>query len=329
MRNYSYLCDPDYSEQTHTAMTKRIIHNCWLLIVCFILSACEKVVIEEETPQDEFGNVTLSVSGCEQLADRGRGAEDISKVCSRMHFVIYKDGEKQKAINQKAGDASFGQVSLTLDPGDYEVLILGHSCPGKDNPNMKEATKIQFSNLTDSGNGTGYSDTFYYYGTLSVDSKSISQSFLLKRAVAMFRFTTTDVKPSNIKKFRFYYTGGSGALNATTGLGCVNSKQLVYFDTPDSEDGKPMQFDIFTFLHATAGQLTIQIKALDSNDNAVFERTFEDVPMERNTITQYSGTFFVNGDDTPETPGTPENPESSSNTIQVETEWADTRYFTF
>ena len=44
------------------------------------------------------------------------------------------------------------------------------------------------------------------------------------------RFVLTDDIPSDVKKMQFYYTGGSGAFNALTGLGSVNSKHYHWCD---------------------------------------------------------------------------------------------------
>lgn len=38
---------------------------------------------------------------------------------------------------------------------------------------------------------------------------------------------TDETIPSDVRKMQFYYTGGSGAFNAATGLGSVASKQTV------------------------------------------------------------------------------------------------------
>ena len=335
-------------------MTSRMIRNSWLLMACLVLSACEKVVLEseEDDTQEQTGNVTLSVAGFEELKGWARGTTDLMEVCTRLTFVVYQNDEKVKAVNQKADDSDFGKVSMTLDEGDYQVLVLGHSCAGKDNPSVKNATKIQFTNHTESGSGTGYSDTFYYYGDLTVGAKQTSKAYTLKRAVAMFRLVTTDVKPANIKKVWFYYTGGSGALDATTGYGCVNSKQAVFFFPDEETDGQTMQFELYTFLHEEEGEIDIQVRGFDAvNDgNVVFERAFKGVPMQRNTITQYSGALFSTGNekpedpdnpdnpdnpDDPENPDNPENPENpddptpSTGTFQVEADWAATNYFTF
>lgn len=53
-------------------------------------------------------------------------------------------------------------------------------------------------------------------------------------------------------------------------------------------------FDIFTLPHTEEDVLTkLTVTALDANDNTVKERTFEKVPVNRNQITRYTGSFSV------------------------------------
>ena len=335
-----------WHKNENSRMTQSLIRYCWTLAACILLAACEKVVIDEEETgsKETSGNVTLSVKGFEELNGKARATMNLTEVCTRLSFVVYQNEEKVKAVNQKAGDADFGTVSLTLEQGDYQVLVLGHSCPGKDNPTMKEATKIQFTNLTESGNGTGYSDTFYYYGDLTVGAKQTNKSYKLKRAVALFRLVTTDVKPTNIKRIWFRYKGGSGALDATTGYGCVNSTQVVFFYPDETSDGKTMEFDLYTFLHEEESTIDITVRGFDATTggNVVFEQAFKGVEMQRNTITQYSGALFGTGNeepggpDNPNDPNTPDDPndpgdqgDEGENTFVVETGWEGTRYVNF
>ena len=113
-------------------------------------------------------------------------------------------------------------------------------------------------------------DTFYYYGDLVVTSEVQSYDLTLTRAVAMFRMVLTDDEiPSTVTKFKFYYTGGSSTFSPSAGYGCVNTEE-----------------DVLTKLTVTA---------LDANDNTVKERVFENVPVTRNQITRYTGSFFGNG----------------------------------
>ena len=105
-------------------------------------------------------------------------------------------------------------------------------------------------------------------------------------------FLTDDEIPSSVAKFKFYYTGGSSTFSPKDGYGCVNSKQTEIRTVADGVT----TFDIFTLPHTEDDMLTkLTVTALDANDNTIKERIFENVPVTRNQITRYTGSFFSNG----------------------------------
>ena len=101
---------------------------------------------------------------------------------------------------------------------------------------------------------------------------------------------TDDEIPSTVTKFKFYYKGGSSTFSPSAGYGCVNSKQTEIRTVADGVT----TFDIFTLPHTEEDVLTkLTVTALDANDNTVKERVFENVPVTRNQITRYTGSFSV------------------------------------
>ena len=55
-------------------------------------------------------------------------------------------------------------------------------------------------------------------------------------------------------------------------------------------------YEIYTLPHTEEDVLTkLTITALDANDNTIKERVFENVPIIRNQVTRYTGSFFGNG----------------------------------
>lgn len=287
-----------------------------LFAAVMLLCGCERVIYENElSDNDPSGNVRLRISDFEAMDGDVRSVQSVTAVCTRLHFVVYKNGTQVKAVTQKSDDSLFGEVTMSLAPDTYQLLILAHS--GLANPSLSNPARIAFTNAS-ATNGTGFTDTFYYYGDLTVSEEdNIQESFMLKRAVAMFRLTTTDVKPAEVKKFHIIYKGGSGTFDATTGFGCVNSTQVDFIDTDSSLDGQPIQISLYSFLHAETGEMQFTIRALDSKDAELYAKDFNNVPMKRNTITEYCGAFFG---------GTP---IGGKFTFQVETDWEETNVYNF
>lgn len=303
---------------------------CAVLIGGFSVS-CEKGITEEVAQQQTKNNVTIRVSSVEAdwNASTTRALVNVGEVCSRLCFAVYQDGTRIKSKNQEVGESDFGTFNLNLNPGEYTVLVLAHS--GRANPTTTKPEKIQFTNPESSG-GTGFSDTFYYYGKMTVDEDNTDVNISMKRATAMFRLVTTDIKPANVKKFQFYYEGGSGALDATTGLGCVDSKQSVFVATGDELTGKTLVFDMFTIPRSEKAKLNIIVKAFDSKDDILYQREFNDVVVQQNCITRYTGKYFVkDSPDKPDIPDEPDDPEvePKSMVVMVDAEWASIIDFDF
>ena len=295
-----------------------------VVIVAAIMSvaACEKAVDEEsdvvssssssKTTKDGKLNVTFRVAEFRQIPYEAmkrndtRSVVDITSYCSHLNFVVYKDGKKIDSRTQTKGNADFGETTMSLRAGDYQLLVLAHSSVGG-SPTLTDPEKIQFTNQL------GYSDTFYYYGNLSVDNDQLTHEIRLTRASARLCFIVTDDIPENITHFYFTFTGGSGVLNAVTGTGGnVNSKQEKKVKVEGLTS--PITFNLYTFLHEEEGLLNVKVDALNSKGEVVVSRSFEKVPVSRNKITEYKGSFFE---------------KNHTLNFTADTDWADTLRISF
>lgn len=260
----------------------------WTLLLALTgLSACEKAVFDEQTnsggQQPTGGNVTIRASLYDIVPFETRDVQNIADYCTHLQFVLFQDGTKTNGINQKKEDANYGQVTLSLQPGTYQLLVLAHS--SMSNPTTSDPTKIQFTNQT------GYSDTFCYYGDLVVSEGQNSYDVRLQRATSMVRVTITDEIPLTVKTIRLYYEGESGVLNATTCMGgTTNSKQSITYNMDDYQ--APLTLEAYTFMRAEEGTLNMTVTAYDANNNVVVEKKLNKIPVKYRMVTEYSGSLF-------------------------------------
>lgn len=277
-------------------------------VIMFALTSCEKAnLVSEEMQGDPAGNLSVSVFQIEHTAFASLTRAAVGDVCTKLSFAVYdEEGSRVKQVNQTSDKTGFGQCSFQLEEGNYQLVVVAHSAKG--NPTMTNPGKIQFTN------STGYTDTFIHNEEVTIGEEAVALQISLNRIVALCRFVITDNIPEEVKKIQFYYTGGSGAFNAATGLGSVNSKQTVAFDVSSGQT----QFDLYTFLHNQEDNVALKVTALDANGNVLFERDF-DVPMEQNHITWLSGAFF-NGTGSSATTVTG---------VTVNTDWAGETHLTF
>lgn len=265
-----------------------------LLLLCIIVAAsCQQSVSDDITEGNTSAaksNVNISISQIEQIPFSTPSnivrATDVKQACSRILFIVYNDdGTRKESKVQNSTDADFGKFSTNLDNGTYRFVILAYN--SKENPSSyAKPTEITF------GNNGKMSDTFLWSEEITVDGK-VEKSVTLKRAVAMFRLVTTDNVPSQVTRINFHYTGGSSSIDATTGIGCKNSKQDENITV--TETGKPGTFEVYTFPRDDENVLDMTITAFDAKGNVVVSKHFDDVPITRNKVTQYTGNFFNNG----------------------------------
>ena len=266
-------------------------HLLTFAILCCLLTGCEHVNIADieeangsNAATELKGNLRISVSQLEQTPLSAITRAGLVDVCSRLNFAIYNlSGSRIKQTNQVWGDTGFGSTSFQLDEGTYQLVVLAHSSNG--NPTMTDPAKVRFTNAQ------GFTDTFLYNDNVTVGAEPQTRTLTLHRITSLCRFVIDGDIPSGVSRMRFYYTGGSGAFNAATGLGSVNSKQDVKFDVTSGQK----EFDLYTYLHDTEGTIHLKVYALDAADNVLTEREFN-VSLAQGKMTIYSGDFFSGGD---------------------------------
>ena len=298
---------------------RNLVHYMCILCTLLSLSSCEKAITDSDTVvsgsvADKNANLQVTVFSIEKTPFETftRTAAPVSEACTRLNFAIYDEGgSRVKQVNQSSAEADFGKASFQLEPGTYQLVVVGHSASG--NPTMTDPTKVQFTNAT------GYTDTYLCYANVTIGEDKVDYKVSLDRITALCRFVLTDTEiPAEVKKMHFYYTGGSGAFNAQTSLGCVNSKQDVKFDVSASQK----QFDLYTFPYkSTEGTIHLVVSALDASGVEILQREF-DVSIEKNYITWVSGSFFGSSGSDP-TGG------AGITSVTVNTDWAGETHVTF
>lgn len=264
-----------------------------LFVACslslFICTSCEKVNMEEEDKKEiaDGVNLTFHVAQFEQLSfnkhqARTRVAVPISDVCSRISLAIFQGDNKVKSINQTSSSEDFGKLNVTLAKGRYQIVIIAHS--GEGSATVTSPTEIKFHN-------NKVTDTFYFYEDITVEN-DMRKDVVLQRAVAKFVLATDDIIPENVTQMEFKYTGGSSTFDAVSGRGCVNSRQTETRKVSTGMLGKPGTFEIYTFPRTDSKGLNLTITAQDQSGTALVEKSFMNVAVQVNAITQYSGVFF-------------------------------------
>ena len=272
-----------------------LLFICTCALAC--LAACQKPFADDSGSAKGKGRYTVTFGAfCIEQTPFGQNTGGKSRtataspkdVCTRMSIAIFDESNERVATDSKeSSQADFGQFAIKLDEGKYRVVVVAHS--GTGNATMTSPTEIKFKD-------NKLTDTFYAYRDIDISSDD-SYSLTLKRAVAMFRLVVNDPTPDDVGTMKFYYTGGSSTLDATTGCGNVNSKQTELRTVEAAAHTGASTYDVYTFPHADGKRLKMTVSALKKNDSqtVLYTKTFDDVQVVRNVITQYSGNFYDKG----------------------------------
>lgn len=297
---------------------KRFAYIITLCILAVTMTACARYELEED--DEVIGNgenrLTLKLSPFEKgnfdVNPSSRAIVGINEVCSRISFAIFdSNGKKVASANQdsKTGNG-FGTFNADLNDGVYDLVIVAHSTGG--NATIAKPDSIRFTD-------NKVSDTFSYYERITLDG-NLTKEIVIRRCVAMFRLQLTEKIPESVKFMKFYYTGGSSALDAKTGFGCINSRQTEIREVPESAyTSKDNSFEIYTIPHSTDGELKITVSGLAADGKSELDQiVFENVPISQGQITTYTGTIFNVSDDPTYSPSLP-----TSFTVKANDSWTE------
>ena len=257
-------------------------------MVLALVMACEKPLIEgagnQSQSEEDGANVRLRFS-LYDMQDFTRAASPLLGGCTRLSVAIFNEGgTKIKSIQQTASDAAFGTAAVLLTDGTYTVVAVAHSST-EGHATITSTEKVTFAN-------NKMTDTFAACETFTVGEDSeVDRTITLQRVVAMVRLTVKGTIPDEVKRFKFYYTGGSSTLNPTTGYGCVQSKQTEYRTTVGN-DTVVTNYELFTAPHDLNDVLKLVITAQDLSGATKGEWTMDNVPVTRNKITTWTGRLF-------------------------------------
>lgn len=256
------------------------------LCVLLSLTCCTERI--HEIPEEGGSGipVSFSVSKLEQMpfaAVQTRAGAGLG--CSMMTFAVYSCDSLMNRItysNQKSTDAGFGTFSASLEEGRYKLMVLAHNAAS--HPTTTKPREIEFKS---NPNGLKMTDTFLFFDEIEISKSNADFDLTLSRVVAKFQLSLQDEQlPSELTTLKFYYTGGSCTLDATTGLGCKDNKltEMVAVD-PEIKD-----YEVYTFIKNDKLKMTITAM---NGDASLKEIILDNVPITRNYITRYSGEMFA------------------------------------
>ena len=187
--------------------------------------------------------------------------------------------------HQTASDADFGAPTITAEYGDHTFYFVASR---GDTPTI-DGTTITWAKP---------SDTFWSSLTMTVaPSTSVSQSVTLHRVAARLRVTITDEIPTGLAVLSVTPSHWYYGLDITTGEATYDRQTARTVNVPASYIGTTGQLiaSFFTISPSESWSTDVSLQALKSDNTPMASISVADVPMQRNHITDYSGTMFGAG----------------------------------
>ena len=257
----------------------------FLFVATLLFASCEKYVAEEGTQSESKvvnGNLVVKA---ECVVTKAAGDEDeqvslpLNERFTRMSMVLYQNDVRVDYVNQTNTDKDFGTMSVDLEPGTYQLVVLAHS--GTRSPTTTNCHKISFS--------APLTDVFSYYGEVTVGKEANKITVQLTRAVAKIQLNITDDIPADVSFFNFIYKGASVSFDPATNIGLASStRRNVEIEKVDGVK----TFEFYTFVTGDDQLVDLDVAGYSEAKDILGAKKFPGISVELRKVTKIDSPVF-------------------------------------
>ena len=285
---------------------KKIIY---VAILCLLAASCSTESVEQVINEQVLAPVTVAVSGfaVEQGDFSGTRATPVGdysevKVLTLAFYRTSDGGEAYKYTqyrNSLSAGETFGEFLTTLPVGNYTMVVLANG--GSNAITLTSATAATYGE-------NPVKDTFVTTQAVNItNGNAVNLNATLDRICTAIGVQSTDNRTAEVSKIRITTSTGGKSFNPTTGLATVNTG-LVSGITFSSAAGSTTYSGVYFFIAADEQTTNVTVETLNANDNVLYSKTINNVPLKRNRITKLTGAIYS---------GT----SASAGSFQVNTGW--------
>ena len=256
-----------------------------LIIATLLFAACEKYVAEEGTQSESKvvdGNLVVKAECVVTRAGETENEQEALPLAERfthMSMVLYQDDVRVDYVNQTNTDEDFGTMSVDLEPGTYQLVVLAHS--GQRSPTTTNCHKISFS--------APLTDVFSYYGEVVVGKAANKITVQLTRAVAKIQLNITDDIPAAVSFFNFSYKGASVSFDPATKIGLASSTRRNV--EIEKEDGVKT-FEFYTFVTGDDQTVDLDIAGYSATKDVIGAKKFPGITVGLRKVSKIDSPVF-------------------------------------
>ena len=256
-----------------------------LIIATLLFAAGEKYVAEEGTQSESKvvdGNLVVKAECVVTRAgetEEGQEALPLKDRFTRMTMVLYQNDVRVDYVNQDNLDKDFGTMSVDLDPGTYQLVVLAHS--GQRSPTTTNCHKISFS--------APLTDVFSYYGDVVVGKEVNKVTVQLTRAVAKIQLTVTGEIPAGVSFFNYIYKGASVSFDPATQKGVASTtRRNVEVEKADGVK----TFELYTFVSSDDQTVDWDFAGYSSEKEVLGSKKISNIPVALRNVTKIESKVF-------------------------------------
>lgn len=256
-----------------------------LIFAAFLFAACEKYVAEEIVQSGSTvidGNLVVKaecVVTKSGATEEGQESLPLKDRFTRMTMVLYQDDVRVDYVNQENSDPGFGTMSVDLDPGTYQLVVLAHS--GQRSPTTTNCHKISFS--------APLTDVFSYYGDVVIGKEANKITVQLTRAVAKIQLNITDDIPDNVSFFNYIYKGASVSFDPANQIGVASSTRRNV-EIEKAEGVKT--FELYTFVSSDNQTVDWDFAGYSESNEVIGSKKFSDIPVSLRKVSKIDSPVF-------------------------------------
>ena len=256
-----------------------------LIIATLLFAACEKYVAEEGTQSESKvvdGNLVVKAECVVTRAGETENEQEALPLAERfthMSMGLYQDDVRVDYVNQTNTDEDFGTMSVDLEPGTYQLVVLAHS--GQRSPTTTNCHKISFS--------APLTDVFSYYGEVVVGKAANKITVQLTRAVAKIQLNITDDIPAAVSFFNFSYKGASVSFDPATKIGLASSTRRNV--EIEKEDGVKT-FEFYTFVTGDDQTVDLDIAGYSATKDVIGAKKFPGITVGLRKVSKIDSPVF-------------------------------------
>lgn len=239
--------------------------------------------------EDIGGEVTRS--GGLGTTRAAQDAADYTNVKFLTLAFYASDGTLAYRDDQVRSDAStydtFGEFEFELPIGSYTMEVFGY---GGDN-------LLTLTSMTEATFGENkVMETFCFTDDVVISNTGtpVDLSATLDRVISRLTVQSTDGRPAGAASLRTTFSAAGKGFNPLTGLATTDTgfSNTVAFTKALGETAGSINN---LFLATDEQTVDVTIEVLDADENVLFTKVVEDVPLKRNRATKLTGALFSDG----------------------------------